>query len=381
MTAAIDLFAGAGGLSLGASRSGLDVRAHVENDKHACATLAANPETRNGVVRADVAELSGEDLLAASGLSHGEEFVMLGGPPCQPFSKASYWTDPGNEARYREAREAGLAASKPEPIRRAKADGRRDMVGHYLRLLDETGATGFLVENVPNILAPRNRGTFDELVSAAEELGYHVTWFKANAAEHGVPQTRERIFVLGSRVRKPVAPGKTHFLPKESPELFDPRTPAPTAREALAPAAGEEHFEPEEVVEGRWAEALREVPPGWNYKWLTAWNNHPDPLFVAEKRFWNFLLKLHPDKPSWTLAASPGPWVGPFHWEGRRLRTREMALLQGFPMDFEFTGPRRERVRQIGNAVPPPLAEAVTRSLRAAVSRENRSPTHVARSD
>jgi DNA (cytosine-5)-methyltransferase 1 len=78
--------------------------------------------------------------------------------------------------------------------------------------------------------------------------------------------------------------------------------------------------EPEEVVAGRWAKQLREIPPGWNYKYLTAWAGHKNPLFDAETRFWHFLLKLHPDKPSWTVPANPGPWVGPFHWDSRRLR-------------------------------------------------------------
>jgi DNA (cytosine-5)-methyltransferase 1 len=84
---------------------------------------------------------------------------------------------------------------------------------------------------------------------------------------------------------------------------------------------------------------------------------------VAETRFWNFLLKLDPKLPSWTIPANPGPWIGPFHWESRRLRTPELAVLQGFPVDYVFAGSRRERVRQIGNAVPPPLACAAVKAV------------------
>jgi DNA (cytosine-5)-methyltransferase 1 len=127
----------------------------------------------------------------------------------------------------------------------------------------------------------------------------------------------------------------------------------------LAQFGDKRFFEPEEVVTGRWAEHLRTVPPGWNYKAHTAWGGHPDPTFVTETRFWNFLLKLSPDLPSWTIPANPGPWTGPFHWETRRLRVVELASLQGFPKSYVFKGSRRERVRQIGNAVPPPLAAAM----------------------
>jgi len=94
-----------------------------------------------------------------------------------------------------------------------------------------------------------------------------------------------------------------------------------------------------------------------NYKAHTAWSGHPNPAFVTETRFWNFLLKLSPNLPSWTIAASPGPWTGPFHWESRRLRTPELAALQSFPIGYKFQGSRRERVKQIGNAVPPLLAK------------------------
>jgi DNA (cytosine-5)-methyltransferase 1 len=110
------------------------------------------------------------------------------------------------------------------------------------------------------------------------------------------------------------------------------------------------------------------VPPGQNYKALTAWAGHPSPSFVAETRFWSFLLKLSPGSPSWTVAANPGPWVGPFHWESRRLRTAELAALQSFPAGYVFEGNRRERVRQVGNAVPPLLARAMMGPLLAALS-------------
>jgi DNA (cytosine-5)-methyltransferase 1 len=213
-------------------------------------------------------------------------------------------------------------------------------------------------ENVPSILHPRNKHVFEELRSSARRAGYETTAVVAKATDYGVAQGRQRVFLLGSRDGAPIAPEITHG---------EGLLPFVGAGEVLAPFEGNEFFEPEEVISGRWAEHLREVKPGMNYKWHTAWAGHPNPTFETETRYWNFLLKLDPALPSWTLPASPGPWTGPFHWANRRLRTPEMAALQAFPIGYSFAGPRRERVRQIGNAVPVTMGAAMIGSVLAAV--------------
>ncbi len=217
---------------------------------------------------------------------------------------------------------------------------------------------------MPSITHPRSRGILEELVESAESASYGVRLLHINAVEYGVPQCRHRIVLLGLRGGSPPAPLPTHY---EGSQPVLGALPAVTAGEALRPFRSAGYAEPEEVVTGRWAEQLRQIPPGWNYKHFTAWAGHPSPLFEAETRFWHFLLKLHPDRPSWTIPANPGPWVGPFHWDSRRLRTAELAALQGFPRGYSFMGNRRERVRQIGNAVPPPIARQVIEPLAAAV--------------
>jgi DNA (cytosine-5)-methyltransferase 1 len=358
--AAIDLFAGAGGLSLACAMAGAEVRLHVDFDPVACATLRANPSHHVGtVLEADVAALTGDDLRSAAGISHKEPLFVVGGPPCQPFSKAAFWSEDGDDAAYRRARASGATA--PRPKRHGyRPDDRRFLVDDFLRLVVEADADGFLFENVASLLAPRNRPMLDSFLSATHRSGFQTTLVRANAVEFGVPQRRERVFVLAAKRGRPVAPRPTHTL---DTERFPDRLPAATAGPALAPFRNRRFFEPEEVVEGRWAEHLRTVPPGWNYKAHTAWGGHPNPSFVTETRFWNFLLKLSPDLPSWTIPANPGPWTGPFHWDSRRLRTPELAALQGFPTGYVFTGSRRERVRQIGNAAPPPLAAPMIRSV------------------
>jgi DNA (cytosine-5)-methyltransferase 1 len=180
-----------------------------------------------------------------------------------------------------------------------------------------------------------------------------------------VPQLRERVFVLGARRAKPVPCRATHA---RSQAHANGLRPPVTAGEALRGLDDPRYHEPYEVIVGRWAQHLKEIPPGWNYKHHTAWAGHPIPTFETETRFWNFLLKLSPDLPSWTIAASPGPWTGPFHWKNRRLRTIELAALQTFPRSYVFEGSRREQVRQIGNAVPVLLARSVLQSVLSLVS-------------
>jgi DNA (cytosine-5)-methyltransferase 1 len=368
----IDLFAGAGGLSLGAAEAGCDVRLSVDNDEVSCRTAEANPEFLNGEVEcADVTELGGADLRRLAGLEGADPLLVVGGAPCQPFSKAAYWVEGGDEAAYRRARAAGGVAEKPPPPELARPDDRRTLVEEFWRLVRESDADGFVFENVRSITHPRNKPVLEALERAARARGYKLRFVIANAAEHGVPQRRQRVFLLGSKARRPDAPEATHAPAEVAAE--EGKLPFEVAGPALAPFAGKEFFEPEEVVEGRWAEHLKTVPPGGNYKAHTAWGGHPNPTWETETRYWNFLLKLSPDLPSWTINASPGPWTGPFHWDTRRLRTPEMAALQTFPKGYEFEGTRRERVRQIGNAVPVLLAQQMVQSAMAALDVENDS--------
>lgn len=362
--AVVDLFAGAGGLSLGARQAGADVRASVEVDPVACLTLKRNAELIGGeVIQADVtdqAEVSTETLRPVVSLGASERLLVVGGAPCQPFSKAAYWTEKGDEAAYRRARARGESLKRPAAPTAIRPDGRRSLVDDFVRITLGMEADGFVFENVPSILHPRNRPVVDSLMKVMREHGYSVTVAKANAAEHGVAQRRHRVFVLGSRSAEPDEPDVTHADKANA----DPELPkALSAGDVLSDFGGPEFAEDGEEVSGRWADHLHEVPPGWNYKWHTAWAGHPEPTFEAERRFWNFLLKLSPDRPSWTIAANPGPWTGPFHWDSRRLRTVEMGVLQGFPAEYQFAGTRRERVRQIGNAVPAPLAAQMVRSV------------------
>ena len=360
MIPVIDLFSGAGGFALAASMAGSKTVLSVEVDVTACQTLEANVEDGHEVRAVDVTSCTGSDLRSWARISREDPVIVVGGPPCQPFSKAAYWLEAGTDAQWRKDRAEGSTRERPTSPTDHRPDDRRSLVEHFTRLVIESHADGFVFENVPSILHPRNRPIVEALEAEMRDAGYHTTRLKALASDFGVAQHRERVFVLGSRTAQPSIPQPTH----------DGRSagvvgllPAVSCRSAFAQIVGRKISEPEIEVTGTWARHLKEIPPGWNYKFHTAWAGHPTPTFEAERRFWNFLLVLDPNKPSWTIPANPGPWVGPFHWDHRRLRTAEMAVLQGFPPDYKFAGTRRDRVRQIGNAVPPAMAASMVNSV------------------
>ena len=360
MISTIDLFAGAGGIGIGVCAAGGKLVLSMEIDNLCCETLALNSEAHSGkILNGDVDDITGQELRDYAGISRNDPLVIVGGPPCQPFSKASYWTDPGDDSKYRQARMQGLEMAKPSPITKAKRDERRDLVNSFLDRVIEADADGFMFENVTSILHPRNKNIVDRFLAKAKRHGYKCTLIKANAAEYGVPQIRQRVFILAAKSEQPTIPPPTHTDPTKKMSRQNHLLQYTTAGSAISSFSGDMFFEPEEIIVGKWANELKEVPPGMNYKALSAWAGHPNPVFVAETRFWNFLLKLSPEKPSWTIAATPGPWTGPFHWNNRRLRTVEMAALQTFPTGYNFTGNRRERVKQIGNAAPPQLVKCM----------------------
>jgi DNA (cytosine-5)-methyltransferase 1 len=231
--------------------------------------------------------------------------------------------------------------------------------------LAEARPKAFILENVYALTYNNNasRPAFDRLIREVEAAGYAWRAGVLNAADYGVAQLRPRLFVIGVRrgLPLPELPQPTHTGTWERRTTGVGERPHVTAGEVLAGLVTEP--EPAEVVRGRYGHLLPEIPPGGNYLHFTAERGHPAPQFRWRGRYWSFLLKLSPDRPSPTIQAQPGPNVGPFHWDNRRLRVPEVKRLFGFPDDFALVGSRRSVQAQLGNSVAPPVAAKVAKAL------------------
>lgn len=341
----ISLFSGAGGMDLGVEDAGGDIRVFVEADADSYNTLSLNTRffpSAQGINRR-IEHLTTEEILNTAGLHRGEAALLVGGPPCQPFSKSGYWL---------------------KERRRGVEDDRASLIFQFSRVLREARPEAFILENVAGLAHPTHRELLNRFVVRAKRYGYAVDWRLMHAVEYGVPQTRSRVFVVGLRgTQAPRFPTPTHWWHSDPNRNGRSLRPPETAGRWIARLGGRDLWEPREEIRGRWADLLRRIPAGWNYKYHTAWAGHRSPRFVTETKYWTFLLKLSPVRPSWTIQASAGPWTGPFHWENRRLRVPELAALQTFPPTYRFQGKRGAKVRQIGNAVPCLLASKVAASV------------------
>jgi len=339
----IGFFSGAGGLDVGSQLAGAKVISSLDFDRDSVATMKSNKYfTHSKHIHKDIQECSAKDYSKIISSNNPEKLILVGGPPCQPFSKAGYWVTHKNR----------LGSEDP-----------RNMIGQYLRLVDELKPDGFLLENVESLLHPKNSQAVLELKETIEKLGYNFIVYKANSLDFGVPQKRKRVFFIASKKQIIGEPTKTHGTEDEI-KLNSNLLPYERVLDWIGKFDSKEYFEEQELTTGKtYDQELKQIPPGKNYFALTERDGHPNPKFEANKRFWSFLLKLHPNLPSWTIAAQPGPWVGPFHWNNRRLRIPEISALQTFPEDYNFVGSRRSVQKQIGNAVPSLLGQAIVKHL------------------
>lgn len=344
MLKAISLFTGAGGLDFGFEAAGFGTRVAVELDKACCQVLRANRSWQ--VIEDDIRKVSSDALLKKAGLRPGEADVMIGGPPCQPFSKNGYWVR-GDAPRLN--------------------DPKADTLTEFLRVVRDTKPKVFLLENVYGFAySGKSEGLQRILdgirdINRTEKTNYVPAWKVIDAASFGVPQRRERIFIIASRDGTPFEfPAPTHAEDELANELGLERYR--TAWDALGDLP--QHLDdPELQLSGKWARLLPSIPEGQNYLWHTP-RGGGLPLFGWRTRYWSFLLKLAKERPSWTVQAHPGPATGPFHWTNRKLSTRELCRLQTFPDDFNLTCARGDAQKMLGNAVPSLVAEVLALAIR-----------------
>lgn len=340
----ISLYTGIGGLDFGFERAKYKPAVCVEMDD-AC-VVAIKKNLSKVVIQKDIHEVSSEEILRTGGLAKSEVDILVGGPPCQPFSKSSHWV-------------RGYALGLDDP--------RADTLAAYLRVLRDTKPKAFLLENVAGLAFGRKKNAMDFLMEGIKKVNkeagveYKVSWRLINTAEYGVPQKRERVFIIGNRLgTKFQFPEPTHYNPQVGHALLG--AAYRTAWDAIGDLVN--HQTDENLnVGGHWADLLPTIPEGFNYLYHTS-RKGGLPLFGWRTRYWSFLLKLSKRLPSWTIQAQPGSSVGPFHWTSRKLSRREMARIQTFPDNLDLAEfSRADAQRMIGNAVPSLITEVLGRAI------------------
>ena len=337
----LDLFCGAGGLSCGFERAGFNIVLGIDNDKKALETFEANHYGAKSIC-GDITEIGYDDIKNVIGDKTID--VIIGGPPCQGFS-----------------------LSGPRNFN----DPRNKLYLSYIRLVEEIKPRAFVIENVPGLVGLFNGEVKDNIIKRFTELGYTVKYQILCAADYGVPQNRKRVVFVGMKN------GESEFF---YPNALDYVVTCEMALSDLPPLTDELGEEEQEYVvapQNAYQKIMREksrkvynhvaathsekvqhiislVPDGGNYRDLPEEYRSSRNFHVAWTRF---------------ASQKPAPTIDTghrhhFHYKYNRVPTvRECARIQSFPDDFVFIGNKTQQFRQVGNAVPPLMAEKLAEAL------------------
>lgn len=346
----IDLFCGAGGLSYGFESAGFDVLLGIDNDAKALKTFEKNHNGAKSIC-GDITEITYEDHIAP--LLDGKKIdVIIGGPPCQGFS-----------------------LSGPRNF----DDPRNKLYLSYIRLVEEIHPKAFVIENVPGLVGLFNGEVKDNIIKKFAEMGYEVKYRILCAADYGVPQNRKRVVFVGVK-------GENAF---EYPIIQTEQVTCEMALSDLPPLVdtlGEDVQSYATAPQNAYQKLMREksdkvrnhiaashsekvqhiislVPDGGNYRDLPVEFRESRNFHVAWTRF-------HSQKPAPTIDTGHRHH---FHYKYNRVPTvRECARLQSFPDDFIFLGNKTQQFRQVGNAVPPIMAQRIADQIRKLLESEGK---------
>lgn len=370
---AIDLFCGCGGLSSGLRSAGFDVLGGVDVEPNYICTYAHNfgPER---ALTLDLAKTEPLEFAARFGLKAGELELLVGGPPCQGFSK-----NVPRKQRYLES-------------------ANNSLVKTFLDYAEAIRPQFVLMENVAEMKNGFDQAYSEEVITRLADAGYSVTHAVLNAADYGVPQRRRRAFFLASRSEKtPRFPMPTHTPSPRSDELFKLH-PHVTVWEAISDLPSVQHdagssrmtyaSEPrsefqkmmrnghKEVTNQKprklqptQYERLASLKPGEGLKQLP---DHLRPRSGYSGAYGRLTEDMvAPTITRWVFHPGSGRWGHPR--DIRVLTIREAARIQGFPDDFEFVGTYNNQAGQLGNAVPPLLARRIAEEIRNQLAESRRS--------
>lgn len=333
----LDLFCGAGGLSYGFEKAGFNILLGIDNDAMAIKTFEKN-HSRAKSICGDITEITYKDHILP--LLEGKKIdIIIGGPPCQGFS-----------------------LSGPRNFN----DPRNKLYLSYIRLVEEIQPKAFVIENVPGLISLFSGEVKDNIIKIFSQMGYEVKYKILCAADYGVPQNRKRVVFVGVK-------GNNSY---EYPEVQSEQVTCEMALSDLPPLIDELGEEVQSYTmppQNAYQNIMRKkshyvynhvaalhsekvqhiislVPDGGNYKNLPAEFRESRNFHVAWTRF-------NSQKPAPTIDTGHRHH---FHYKYNRVPTvRECARLQSFPDDFIFLGNKTQQFRQVGNAVPPIMAERI----------------------
>lgn len=339
---AVDLFSGAGGLSIGAEKAGITIRFAVEKDEHAAETFSHNHPN---------AEMIKLDIREVDPLKHVDKdvFIVFGGPPCQGFSTSNTKT-------------------------RNSQNTNNYLFYEFLRFVKELRPKWFLFENVEGITSYENGGTIEKIKELFGEIGYVTVESVLCASDYGVPQDRNRFIMVGNRIginfefpekskRKITVGEALEDLPSldNGDQFYELpyAKPLEECTEYVRTIRGNQNYAKQNLVsrnQNYVIERYKHIGPGQNWKAI------PDKLMQNYSNKNNchsgIYKRLDPTKPSVVISNyRKNMLIHPYQHRG--LSVREAARLQSFPDNFIFKGCLSHIQQQIGNAVPPLLAKAI----------------------
>lgn len=323
----VDLFSGAGGLSLGFEMAGFNNVFSVEYDKKIAESYKKNFPTHNLLVK-DIQEITDDEIIT---LQHNSEVdVIIGGPPCQGFSLAGR-----------------IGRSFVE-------DKRNYLFKEFVRVVKIIDPPMFVMENVARILSHNKGETIKELTNEFKKIGYNVQYKVLQAADYGVPQKRQRIFIVGTKNKEfnfPTPIGTTITVK----EAIGTLPPLKNGERSEIP----NHFSMNHS--SQMLKKMSYIGDGGNR------NQIPEELRPKTGDIRKY-IRYDSQKPSVTVT---GDMRKIFHYEqNRALTPRELARLQSFPDSFIFEGNSISIQQQIGNAVPPLLGYAVAKQVKESLERK-----------
>lgn len=361
----IDLFCGCGGFSKGFQMAGFNIALGIDLWEDATRTYKLNHQGTK-VINQDITEITPEILLSKSGLSKEDVDVVIGGPPCQGFSISG---------------------------KRLIDDPRNVLYKSFVEIVEYIKPKMFVMENVPGLLSMGNGAVKNQIVSDFETIGYVVKQKQLTASDFGVPQARKRVFFVGLKKELENRIPEYEF-PKPTHGEAEGLKPFVTCRDALSdldfipddimlPETISYCLDPNSEYQRKMRKGAKKltnhvitvhtkktrdiinmVPDGGNYKSL------PQELWSTRKVHiaWT---RMNSNKPCFTIDTGHNHH---FHYRANRVPTvRESARIQSFPDDFVFTGKKADQLKQVGNAVPPLLAEAVAKSVKVTLMKERKS--------